>query len=92
MQKGRVKFILFIILWLSILDYLILTKSRLNFSLLNKLSEPFYMLFTGYTITNGQSSNNLFTLILINIIIALLFSMTYMKLEAQYQKKGSKRR
>ena len=81
MAKLNRKYILFIIIWLGVLDYLILSKSVFKNYLLAQLSEPFGSLLTGRVIGSGPGGNPLLVLILANVIIAILFYMTFVKLE-----------
>ena len=91
MQKVRVTFVLFLILWLFTLNYLIMNRSTLNYPVLSKISEPF-LLITGNVAGAVPHGNNIYILILFNVIIATLFSLSYFHWESTKSKKSVKKR
>jgi len=91
MEKTRRIFLLFLLLWLFTLDYLVLTKTTLNSSILNKLSEPFFLLLTGNITGTNLQNNPIFILILTNVIIAGLFSLSYFTWEKNRKKETKKK-
>lgn len=80
MQQSRIKFGLFVAVWLLILNYLILTKARINNSLLNNISEPFSVFFTG-NVTGTSVGNPFIILFILNVAIVVLFFMSYFNWE-----------
>ncbi len=89
MLKSRKAFVVFLIVWLSALNYLIFTKATLNYPLLIKLSKPFVAL-TG-NVTGINNSNHFLALIVFNFIIAVLFSMSYLHWEAKKREISKKK-
>jgi len=83
MQKNRRNFLIFIVVWLGVLDYLIITRSTINSPLLSSLSKPFYRLFTGNVTGSVINGNHLFSLIIINVVVVILFYMTYIRIRAK---------
>ena len=81
MQKYKRRFVFFIIIWIGVLDYLILTRSTINSPFLSSISEPFTKLFTGSVTGAAIGMNHVFTLIIINVVVALLFYMSYIRWE-----------
>lgn len=92
MKNSKRNFIIFIILWLGVLDYLILTKSTINSPLLSSLSQPFYRLFTGNVAGATLGTSHVFSLIIINILVGILFYMSYARQYAKNKKLIEKKR
>lgn len=82
MREYKKRFYIFVIIWLLVLDYLILAeKPIMNYSSLNAILKPFASLID--IIAGLVKGNFLITLIIVNVVVALLFYKSYLNWEAK---------